>query len=75
VFANASLVGACVVFNIGGNKWRLVTRILYRSQKVFVLQVLTHLEYDTGKWKDECGCFAPPPTRVPTGLIPRHKRK
>jgi mRNA interferase HigB len=62
-FPMASLVGTCVVFNIGGNKFRLVTRILYRSQKVFVLKVMTHREYDDDKWKDECGCNEPPPPR------------
>lgn len=60
-FGNASLVGNCVVFNIGGNKYRLVTRVLYRSQKVFILKIMTHAEYDLGIWKEECGCFAPPP--------------
>ena len=62
-FARASIVGSCIVFNIGGNKHRLVTRVAYRSQKVFVLKVMTHREYDKGNWKDECGCFAPPPTK------------
>lgn len=62
-FATASLVGNCVVFNIGGNKFRLITRILYRSQKVFVLKVMTHREYDKDKWQDECGCHEPPPRR------------
>lgn len=61
VFGNADLVGKCVVFNIGGNKYRLITRILYASQKVFVLKVMTHREYDQEKWKEDCGCFAPPP--------------
>lgn len=60
-FASASIVGNCVVFNIGGNKYRLITRILYPSQKVFVLKVMTHREYDQDTWKDECGCFEPPP--------------
>ncbi len=60
-FATASLVGNCVVFNIAGNKYRLITRILYPSQKVFILQVLTHAEYDLNKWKASCGCFDPPP--------------
>lgn len=68
-FATASLVGNCAVFNIGGNKYRLVTRILYRSQKVFVLKVMTHGEYDDGRWKEECGCYSPPP-----GTAPRPKR-
>ena len=60
-FASASLVGDCVVFNIGGNKCRLISRIRYATQKVFVLKVMTHREYDEDKWKDECGCFEPPP--------------
>lgn len=62
-FASASSVGNCVVFNIGGNKYRLVTRIFYRNQKVYVLRVMTHKEYDEGKWKKECGCYAPAPER------------
>lgn len=60
-FSTASLVGSCVAFNIGGNKYRLVTRVLYASQKVFILRVMTHGEYDEDKWKHECGCFTPPP--------------
>lgn len=62
-FCTASPVGNCTVFNIGGNKYRLITRILYPSQKVFVLKVMTHAEYDLDKWKDECGCFTPPPPK------------
>ena len=62
-FGNASLVGNCVIFNIGGNKYRLVTRILYPSQKVFILRVMSHAEYDKGNWKQECGCSAAPPQR------------
>ncbi|MEO8493835.1 MAG: type II toxin-antitoxin system HigB family toxin [Planctomycetota bacterium] len=60
-FASASIVGNCVVFNVGGNKYRLAARILYPSQKVFVLKVMTHEEYDADKWKEECGCYEPPP--------------
>ena len=41
-----------VVFNIGGNKYRLITAIHYNRQLVFTLKVLTHAEYDKGKWKD-----------------------
>ena len=62
-FGSASLVGNCVVFNIGGNKCRLATRVLYASQKVFVLKVMTHKQYDDGKWQQQCGCFEPPPAR------------
>jgi len=74
-FGSASLVGNCVVFNIGGNKYRLVTRILYPSQKVFILKVMTHEEYDQDKWKTECGCFAPPPKKkaVKRRMTLKHK--
>jgi mRNA interferase HigB len=60
-YGSASIVGNCIVFNIGGNKYRLITRILHVSHKVFVLKVMTHSEYDEDKWKEECGCFAPRP--------------
>ena len=39
------------VFNIGGNKARLVAAIHYNRRKVYIRAVLTHAEYDTGKWK------------------------
>jgi mRNA interferase HigB len=51
VYPKADLVGRFVVFNIGGNKYRLIARIVYRSQTVFVIRVMTHKEYDLGKWK------------------------
>lgn len=74
-FASASLVGSCVVFNIGGNKYRLATRILYKSQKVFVLRVMPHKEYDDGKWQQDCGCFQPPPARKTDRNRIQRKRK
>lgn len=75
-FGSASSVGNCAVFNIGGNKYRLITRILYPSQKVFVLKAMTHAEYDLDKWKEECGCFEPPPKprKPPKGKPKRNGR-
>ena len=55
-YANASLVGDCVVFNIGGNKFRLIAKINYQTHNVFVRAVLTHEEYDLGTWKKDCNC-------------------
>ena len=52
-FGSASLVGNCVVFNIAGNNFRLITRVLYPSQKVFILKVMNHKEYDLERWKEE----------------------
>jgi mRNA interferase HigB len=52
-FNSADVVGRFVVFNIGGNKYRLIAVIHYNRGKVFIRHVLTHAEYDEGKWKDE----------------------
>jgi mRNA interferase HigB len=51
VYSNADLVGRRTVFNIAGNKYRLVARVNYVSQTAFVLHVLTHSAYDKGAWK------------------------
>jgi mRNA interferase HigB len=40
------------VFNIGGNKYRLVVRIRYDYQLINVRAVLTHIEYDAGSWRE-----------------------
>ena len=50
VYHNADLVGRRTVFNIAGNKYRLIVRVNYQSQRVFVLHILTHAEYDKGAW-------------------------
>jgi mRNA interferase HigB len=55
-YPHADLVDRCTVFNIAGNKYRLVTKIRYGKQAVYIRFVLTHPEYDRGRWKDDCGC-------------------
>lgn len=60
---SADSVGDCVVFNIGGNNFRLIARVRYPAGKVYVLKVMTHTEYDERKWVKECGCHSPPPKR------------
>lgn len=51
-FPSADQVGKLTVFNIGGGKARLIVAIHYNRQKVFIRAVLTHDEYDKGKWKE-----------------------
>ncbi len=52
IFPSADRVGKLTVFNIGGNKVRLITAIHYNRQKVYIRAVLTHIDYDLGKWKE-----------------------
>ncbi len=52
-FPSADQVGKFTVFNIGGNKCRLITVIHYNRGIVYVRDVLTHPEYDLGQWKKE----------------------
>ena len=51
-FPNADHVGKLTVFNIGGNKARLIAAIHYNRRKVYIRAVLTHDEYIEGKWKE-----------------------
>lgn len=51
VYGTADLVGRRTVFNIAGNKYRLIARVNYQTQRVFVLYILTHAEYDQRDWK------------------------
>jgi mRNA interferase HigB len=39
------------VFNIRGNRYRLLTRVSYKAQTVQIVDLLTHSEYDKDKWK------------------------
>jgi len=41
------------IFDIGGNKFRLIAAIHYNTGKVLVLRVLTHKEYDAEQWKEQ----------------------
>ena len=52
VFPAADKVGNKVVFNIGGNKYRLITSIHFNRRKVFIRHILTHDEYAQGGWQD-----------------------
>ncbi len=51
MFSSADKVGKLTVFNIGGNKVRLIAAIHYNRRKVYIRAVLTHKEYDAEKWK------------------------
>jgi mRNA interferase HigB len=52
MFSSADQVGKLTVFNVGGNKIRLIAAIHYNRKRVYIRGVLTHAEYNEGKWKE-----------------------
>ena len=50
-FNSADFVEDLTVFNIGGNKYRLIAFVQYHREIVYIKAVLTHKEYDKGAWK------------------------
>ncbi len=51
-FGSADQVGRRTVFNIAGIRYRLIARVNYRTQRVFILQIMTHTDYSKGEWKE-----------------------
>lgn len=51
-FPATDKVGEFHVFDIGGNKLRLIAYVRYQHQKIYIKHVLDHCEYDRGKWKE-----------------------
>lgn len=51
VFPSVDRVDELFIFNIAGNKYRLITSIHFNRGKVYIRHVLTHTEYDRGDWK------------------------
>lgn len=50
-FNTADFVAPYVVFDVGGNKYRLIAEINFRIQILFIRRILTHKEYEKGAWK------------------------
>jgi len=53
-FNHSDIFGNCTIFDIGGNKYRIIAKVIYRKKLVFIRAVLTHAEYDKKKWHADC---------------------
>jgi mRNA interferase HigB len=53
VFPSADQMGKLTVFNIGGSQACLIAAIHHNRRKVYIRAVLTHAQYDEGKWKEQ----------------------
>jgi mRNA interferase HigB len=54
VYPHADLFGKCTIFNVHGRRYRLISAIHFNRQILYIRQVLTHRDYDQGRWKDGC---------------------
>ena len=57
MFRSADLVPnpnyhALVIFDIGGNQWRLATDVNFRTGRVYLRWFGTHAEYDKVDWRN-----------------------
>ena len=50
-FNTVDFVGDLTVFDVGGNKYRVIAFVHYRRKAVYVKAVLTHKDYDKGAWR------------------------
>ena len=50
-FNTADFVAPNVVFDIGGNKYRLIAEMNFARKVLFIRSILTHKDYVKGAWK------------------------
>lgn len=79
----ADKVGSCIVFDVGGNHYRIIAKVDFARSIVFIKRVMDHKEYDRNLWPAQCGCHehdpprksragkAEPPKDEPAGRAPK----
>jgi len=50
-FPAADMVGKLAIFSIKGNHYRLIVRMEFQAQRIYVKEFLTHAECYQGAWK------------------------
>lgn len=53
-YNHADVYKCCVIFDVGGNKYRVIAKIKYEYKIVYIRYVLAHHEYDGKKWQADC---------------------
>ena len=54
IFPSADPFGDCVVFNVGGNNYRIIAHLDFGIQTLWIRFVLSHAEYSKERWKADC---------------------
>ena len=52
-YPKAESVGNLTVFNIKGNRYRLIVDLIYPKRRIYIKYVLTHTQYDKDNWKND----------------------
>jgi mRNA interferase HigB len=52
IFPATDKVGQFHVFDIGGNKLRLIAFVRYPTQRIYIKHLFDHREYEQDKWKE-----------------------
>ena len=55
-FGTADIIGKCVVFNIGGGKYRLVARVNFTAYRIWLKYILPHKKYEKLNLKEDERC-------------------
>jgi mRNA interferase HigB len=55
VFSDVDYIEGLYIFNIGGNKARLIATINFKNSKIYIKTILSHSEYDKDKWRQYAG--------------------
>ena len=53
IYRDAEAVGNFTVFNVKGNKYRLIVGVDYETGTIYYKYLLTHADYDKDKWKND----------------------
>ncbi len=54
-FSSADILEDYTIFDVGGNKYRVIVQIYYQYGRAYIAEVLTHAEYDEKNWKKRLG--------------------
>ena len=49
VFPATDMVADLAIFNIRGNRYRLMVRMVFRYRRIYIKELLTHAGYDKGR--------------------------
>ena len=50
-FPSTDMVGNLAIFHLRGNNYRLIVRMVFRCQRIYIKELLTHAEYTKRGWK------------------------